>query len=277
MTPKAFRFVSLVFLVLGATIAAGGRAIRAQGNVSRPPMFDHSAWNALLEAHVVDGMVNYDAFAASHEFIAYLNALARTDPSNLPRHDQLSFWLNAYNAYTIRLINVHGERESIRNIDKSFGFLKAYGPWKEKIAVVGGHAYGLDEIEQDIIRPRFNEPRVHFALVCAAMGCPPLRSEAYVGERLDAQLDDQARIFLASPAKNRVDVSTRTVYLSPIFVGFRDYIKDFGGTERAVGRFIARYYADGPERRLLESGDFEVKQTNYDWTLNSQQNARRRP
>jgi hypothetical protein len=188
----------------------------------------------------------------------------------------VALWINAYNAYTIQLVNKHGERRSIRNINKSFGGLvKAYGPWREKLATVGGRAYGLDEIEQDILRKRFQEPRIHFALVCAAMGCPPLRSEAFTGARLDAQLDDQARAFLLrSPEKNRVDVAARTVHLSPIFVGFRDYIKDFGGSEAAVGRYVARYFPPGPERTLLESGDFKVVKTGYDWTLNSQANGR---
>jgi len=202
-------------------------------------------------------------------------SLASYDPARLPERDQLAFWINAYNAYTIRLINKHGERESIRNINKTFGVVKAYGPWKEKLARVGGRAYGLDEIEQNIIRPRFREPRIHFALVCAAMGCPPLRSEAYVGSRLDEQLDDQARTFLvASPAKNRVDVANRTLHVSPIFISFRDYIQDFGGSQAAVGRFIARYLPDGPGRQLLLSGAFKVVETEYDWTLNSQEKAR---
>ena len=238
--------------------------------------FDHSAFDALLRAHVRNGLVDYDAFAASPEFKSYLGRLAATDPATLGRADQLAFWIDAYNAYTIALINEHHERESIRNINKSLGFVKGYGPWKEKIAKVGGTGYGLDEIEQDIIRKRFHEPRIHFALVCAAIGCPPLRSEAYTGAQLDAQLDDQARRFvLHSPSKNRVDVANRTVYLSPIFVEFRDYIKDFGGSEASVGKFVARYYPAGPEQTLLESGNFKVVKTNYDWTLNSQANGAR--
>ncbi len=238
--------------------------------------FDHGAFDAMLKAHVRDGLVDYDAFARSPEFKSYLARLDATDPATLGRSEQLAFWIDAYNAYTIALINAHHERESIRNIDRSFGFVKAYGPWKEKIAKVGGHAYGLDEIEQEIIRPRYHEPRIHFALVCAAMGCPPLRSDAYTGAQLDAQLDDQARKFLLhSPSKNRVDAANRTVYLSPIFVEFRDYIKDFGGSESAVGRYIARFYPAGPEKSLLESGDFKVVKTNYDWTLNSQANGAR--
>ena len=238
--------------------------------------FDHGAFDVLLQAHVRNGMVNYDAFARAPEFASYLGRLAAFDPATLPQSEQLALWINAYNAYTIQLVNAHRERRSIRNINRSLGFIRGFGPWKEKIAVVGGRAYGLDEIEQDIIRPRYEEPRIHFALVCAAMGCPPLRGEAYVGSRLDAQLDDQARTFLLqSPTKNRVDVAARTIYLSPILVEFRDYIKDFGGSPASVGRFVARYYPPGAERDLLAGGQFRVEKTAYDWTLNSQENARR--
>jgi hypothetical protein len=262
---------TLLLRSLALVIAlAAPPAARAQGGA-----FDHGAFDALLRAHVARGMVDYDAFAASPEFPRYLSRLAATDPATLGRSEQLAFWINAYNAYTIQLINKHGERKSIRNINKTLG-IKGYGPWKEKLAKVGGVAYGLDDIEQGIIRKRFKEPRIHFALVCAAMGCPPLRSEAYTGARLDAQLDDQARTFLLkSPTKNRVDVASHTVHLSPIFVEFRDYIKDFGGSKPAVGRYIARFFPAGPERELLTSGEFKVVTTNYDWTLNSESNARR--
>ena len=261
--------VGLMALV-SAVHSASGQAVNAPAS-----HVDHSVFDALLKAHVALGMVDYDAFAASREFAAYLAELAHTDPAALGRDERLAFWINAYNAYTIQLINQHHERESIRNINRTFGFVKAYGPWKERLAVVGGHAYALDEIEQDIIRPRFHEPRIHFALVCAAMGCPLLRSEAYRGDRLGTQLEDQARTFLLeTPTKNRVDVAARTLFVSPILVGFRDYIKDFGGSERSVAAFIARYYPDGEAKRLLESGTLTVEQTRYDWTLNSQALAR---
>lgn len=237
--------------------------------------FDHSAFDALLHAHVEDGMVDYAAFERAPEFDAYLRALSAFNPRTLPREEQLAFWINAYNAYTIKLILKHGERESIRNINKSAGFIKGYGPWTEKLAAIGDSVYGLDFIEQKIIRPEFREPRIHFALVCAAMGCPPLRGEAYVGARLEQQLDDQARIFLLhSPGKNRVDATASIVYASQVFK-FRDYEKDFGGSKAAVGRFIARYYPDGAERQLLERGDWKRwEYTDYDWTLNSQENAK---
>ena len=117
-----------------------------------------------------------------------------------------------YNAYTIQLINNKNERESIRNINKSLGVLRFKGPWSEPFAAVGGRTMTLDDIEQRTIRPTLREPRIHFALVCAAIGCPPLRNEAYTGARVEAQLEDQAKVFLAqTPAKNRVDVANRTV------------------------------------------------------------------
>ena len=236
---------------------------------------DHSSFDRLLKAHVVNGLVDYDAFKADPAFAGYLKLLAATTPASLPRNEQLALWINAYNAYTIQLINNKNERESIRNVNKSLGFLKFKGPWSESFAVVGGKTYSLDDIEQRTIRPTFKEPRIHFALVCAAIGCPPLRSEAYTGARVDAQLNDQAVLFLTrTPAKNRVDVANRTVYRSQVF-SFSDYMGDFGGSEAAVGRFIARYYPAGPEKTLLESGDFKAVKTDYDWSLNSQTNGRR--
>ncbi|MEO5761285.1 MAG: DUF547 domain-containing protein [Vicinamibacteria bacterium] len=240
-----------------------------------PDRFDHSGFDTLLRRHVVAGMVNYDAFASSKEFSVYLGKLSTFDPAGLSRDEQLAFWINAYNAYTIRLITKHGERTSIRNINKAFGFFKGLGPWAEKLVVVGGKTYDLETVEQQIIRPTFKEPRIHFALVCAAMGCPPLRSEAYTGADLERQLEDQTRAFLrASPAKNRVDVATRTVWVSQVFQ-FNDYEKDFGGSKPALMRFIARSYTEGPERALLEAGDATLRYTDYDWTLNSQEQAQK--
>ncbi|MDZ7629767.1 MAG: DUF547 domain-containing protein [Gemmatimonadaceae bacterium] len=257
------------------TSAALALAVSMPHDTLDAQVVDHGAFDRLLQTHVVNGLVNYDAFKASPEFSGYLRLLAATNPAPLPRAEQLAFWINAYNAYTIQLINVKGERESIRNVNKSLGFLKFKGPWSEAFAVVGGKTYTLDDIEQRIIRPTFREPRIHFALVCAAIGCPPLRSEAYTGARLEAQLHDQAVIFLTrSPSKNRVDVGNRTVYRSQVF-SFSDYMNDFGGSESAVGRFIARYYPAGPEKALLESGEFSVVKTAYDWSLNSQANGRR--
>jgi hypothetical protein len=223
------------------------------------PSFDHAAFDALLKAHVADGRVDDGAFARAPAFPGYLDRLERAQPEALPRDEQLAFWINAYNAYTIHLVNAHRERESIRNIRATAG-----GPWKQEIVRAGGKTMSLDFVEHEIVRPRFREPRIHFALVCAAVGCPPLRREAYTGARLEAQLEDQARTFIArSPSKNRVDVATRTAYLSPVFVWFKeDFVPN-------VGKFLARYADDPAARALLESGKFKVVETEYDWSLNA--------
>ncbi len=195
-----------------------------------------------------------------------LTTLAQAHLDPLPESERLSLWINAYNAHTIELINRRGERKSIRNINKTLGLFGGKGPWKERLAEVAGSVWTLDEIEQEIIRKRFSEPRIHFALVCAAIGCPPLRNEAYVGERLDRQLGDQARAFLAeSPAKNRIDTAEGVAYLSPIFDWYRE---DFPAGTAGLGGFIARFHPSGPVKELLQSGRFRVEFTDYDWSLN---------
>jgi uncharacterized membrane protein YdjX (TVP38/TMEM64 family) len=230
----------------------------------RGDVVDHAPFDRMLQAWVTDGMVDYDAFARSPEFTRYLASLAAAHPERMARADQLAFWINSYNAYTIELINGRKERRSIRDINKRFG-ITFKSPWAEPIVQAGGRTLTLDDVEHTIIRPTYRDPRIHVALVCAAKGCPPLRAEAYVGSRLDAQLDEQARRFLAQTTKNRVDVAARTVYGSPIFTWYRE---DFGGTLAGVGAFWARYVPDGTARELLRSGAFTWVDTKYDWTLN---------
>jgi hypothetical protein len=245
-------------------------------HLSPPPTasFDHSPFDILLRKHVAAGLVDYNGFKKAREFPAYLEALARAEPASLSAPERLAFWINTYNAYTIEAILLHGERGSIRNISESgFAVGGGGGPWREKLVRAGGQVYHLDNVEHDIIRKQFAEPRIHFALVCAALGCPPLRSEAYTGARLEAQLSDQARIFLReSPAKNRVAVAEGVVYASPILVEW--YREDFGGTPEAIGKYLAGFYPEGPEKSLLLGGAFKLEATDYDWTLNSREKAR---
>jgi hypothetical protein len=246
-------------------------ALLAVALVSAAPV-DHSAFDALLRAHVEDGLVDYDAFARSESFRGYLDALHASRIEDLPASERLAFWINVYNAWTIEQINRHGERDSIRNIRRTLGLLPLKGPWSERMVRAAGRALTLDEVEHEIVRKEFEEPRIHFALVCAALSCPPLRSEAYTAARLEEQLEDQARLFLLrTPSANRVDPATGTVWVSPILVWYRE---DFGGSEDAIGRYLARYWPEGPERTLLLSGRFRVRQTDYDWTLNSVEKGR---
>jgi hypothetical protein len=229
--------------------------------------FDHSLFDRLLRAHVSEeGLVDYDAFGRSQEFQEYLASLARAPVERLPDAERLALWINAYNAYTIELINRHEERSSIRNINRALGFIRGKGPWKERMAEVGGDTWTLDEIEHEIIRPEFGEPRIHFALVCAAMGCPPLRNEAYTGMNLERQLEEQTRVFLGeSHEKNRVDPEAGRVYLSPIFDWYRE---DFPSGDEGLGAYLAQYMPGDAEKTLLTSGRFRVVFTDYDWSLN---------
>jgi uncharacterized membrane protein YdjX (TVP38/TMEM64 family) len=255
-------------LLLGAATMTPTRPVAAQGRT-----VDHAAFDALLKAHVTNGIVDYDAFAKAPTFKPYLAALGAVDPAALGRDERLTFWINAYNAFTIDLIVSKGEKQSIRNVNKSLGFLKLKGPWSDPFIKINGKLLTLDNIEHDIVRKEFGEPRIHFALVCAAMGCPPLRSEAYVAARLNEQLQDQGVKFIRqSPSKNRVDVAGKTLYVSLIF---NYYKKDFGGTEQSVGKYLAPWYPAGsPERTFLEQGQYTFTQTDYDWTLNSVPQAR---
>lgn len=134
---------------------------------------DHGTFDGLLSAHLSQaGLVDYDAFVGNSEFQDYLADLAHVRLESLPEAERLAFWINAYNAYPIELINRHEERKSIRNINKTLGFLSGRAPWNERMAEVAGDTRTLDEIEHEIIWEQFRELRIHFALVCVAVGCP---------------------------------------------------------------------------------------------------------
>ena len=252
------------------------RAVLVIVLVARPalaaPAFDHSAFDRLLASHVENGLVDYDAFAKSPDFGQYLARLAAADPEALGTPERLSLWINAYNAYTIHVVNLHVERKSIRNIVAPGASGPASNAWQQPVARVGGRAYTLDQIEHEVIRKRFPEPRIHFALACGAMGCAPLRREAYRGDRLQEQLQDQARLYLLGRTKgSRVDAANGVVYVSQIFSWYKD---DFGGDDASIGRFIAQFYPDLVERRVLSSGRFRLVTLPYDWSLNSTAPAR---
>jgi len=255
---RRMRWIASVCALAGAGAAASAQT---PAPAATP---DHAPFSAMLAAYVTDGMVDYDAFARDPRFPAYLHSLESVRAARLSREDRLAYWVNVYNAYTIQLINSRGERSSIRHINRVLG-VTVKSPWSESIVRADGRALTLDDVEHQILRPEFKDPRIHVALVCAAKGCPPLRSEAYVGSRINEQLDDQARRFLSQSHKNRVDIATRTVFGSPIFTWYRE---DFGGTIAGVANFWVRYIPAGATRDLLRAGAFTWRDTEYDWSLN---------
>lgn len=252
-------------LLLAAAVSLAPLAPQSPGE---PAPSLHAPFSSLLKAHVRHGLVDYDAFDKAPEFPTYLQALATARIDRMTTADRLAYWINVYNAYTIALINKHKERESIRNINMFLGLVKGKGPWKEEIVRAAGRTLTLDEVEHKIIRVEFKEPRIHMALVCAALSCPPLRAEAFEGARLNEQLHDQTRTFLRErQTENRLDLGNSVIHLSPIFDWYRD---DFGKTDAAILRFVAPYFDGAGERNAFTAARLTIEFTDYDWSLNLQ-------
>ena len=224
----------------------------------------HAQWSAILARWVSDGQVDYaglqrDAQPALAAYLAELSGACGPDYERWTRAERIAFWINAYNAFTVRLILDHYPIASIRTI----GWLPGAAFRQPFIPMEGlkGATISLDEIENGTLRSAFREPRIHFALVCASRSCPALRREAYRGADLDRQLDDQARLFLHDPAKNRVDPATRTLQLSSIFKWFRG---DFEAAAASLPSYAARYL----DSDTTHVADYDVAFLDYDWSLN---------
>lgn len=240
----------LLFLVIGEGIQA----------------FDHthSRLAKVLSAQVTNGAVDYAALKSSPaELRSYLNETAAVKEDEFKKWaqpQQVAFLLNLYNAATLQLVADHYPVASIKKIGGLFG-----SPWKQEVVRLWGRTITLAELEHGLLRARYTEPRIHFALVCAAKSCPPLRAEPYLPEKLDVQLTDQAKRFFAQPEKNRVEVATKTLWLSPIFKWFAD---DFSKDGRTLPEFVAPFFTEA-DAKSLRSGNFKVKFSDYDWSLNT--------
>ena len=247
----------------------------------------HALLDALVHTHVIDGRVDYRRLADDpHGLRAYLDDLGTVTPGELaawPREDQLAFWINAYNAFVLMSVVEHYPLTRHTLVGLAFpsdSIWQVPDVWKAARWRAAKRAVSLDMIEHEIIQPTFREPRTHFALVCAASSCPNLRSEAYRGDRLDTQLEDQTRRFLADANKGlRLDGSHSTVLVSKIFAW---YGADFaqvdpsatsagrGRAERGVIVFVLRHAADPGVRETLRSPGTRLGYLPYDWTLNDQ-------
>lgn len=205
--------------------------------------------------------VDYVGLRGEPEWKVMIGELAAVDPSRLrDRASQLAFWINAYNVFAIDLIVRNPPVASIRDLGSFFSPV-----WKKEAGRLAGRGYSLDEIEHSILR-KLDEPRIHGAIVCASISCPDLRREPFASDRLDAQLADNMRAWLARPEKGlKIDRSSRSVRISPIFDWFGEDFATQGGVMAVVTR-----YAPDTDRAWLEQhgATARIGYFDYDWRLN---------
>lgn len=214
-----------------------------------PSPVSHKAWDKLLQQYVsADGKVNYKGFQQSKEKLNnYLDYLANNPvQENWSKAEKMAYWINAYNAFTIKLIVENYPVNSITKLDNG-------NPWDVKWIQLGDKTYSLNNIENDILRPEFKDPRIHFAINCAAQSCPPLLNRAWTADNLNETLDQRAKAFINNPAYNKI--SKDAVQISKIFEW---YAADFNN----VIHFLNQYAT------TKISPNATVKYLTYNWDLN---------
>lgn len=269
MIMKLARTLFAIVLVAFATLA------RAQG-------FDHShaAWNAMLAKHVKTfnngnaSAVDYTALkaeqAALKAYLGTLSAVSEAEYGKWSKPQRLAFLINAYNAFTVELIvTKYPDLESIKDLGSVFS-----SPWKKKFFTLLGQERHLDDIEHGLIRApgAFDDPRIHAGVVCASIGCPMLRPEAFTAEKLDAQLDDGMKRFLADGTRNRYDAASGRLQVSKIFDWYgKDFEKGHKGYDSlktTFARHAAQLAATPEAQAKVRAGDYKLEFLDYDWKLN---------
>lgn len=211
---------------------------------------DHSLWNELLQNHVSDqGNVNYQGFKTNRsKFYSYLELLSESPPQDVwNKDDTLAYWMNVYNAFTVKLILDNYPTKSIKDID---------GPWNHRFIKIGKKWYTLNDVEHRIIR-KMNEPRIHFALVCAAVSCPRLYNKAFTGKNLETDLELLTRGFLSDSSKN--ELTENTIKLSKIF-------KWYGGDFKTNGNSLIDFLNQYSDVTISSKAKKSYK--DYNWDLN---------
>jgi hypothetical protein len=270
------------YFIVCTFIAAIAIPLSAQESSDK---FSYDDYAGILNSYVdSEGMVNYKELKNSRDKLdSFVESMAKLDRTTFEKwqdNAKIAFWLNAYNSLTLKAI--------IDNYPIKAGFFKSRiypknsirqisGLWDKIKFNVMGKQYTLEHIEHTILRVEFNEPRIHMAMVCAAIGCPPLRNEPYTAEKLDAQLEDQSKKFLANSEKFKLEGTV--VYISPIFKWFADdFVKSYGkggsfagstGAKGAVLRFVSEHL-DETLKKEMETKKLKIKYLDYDWSLNEQ-------
>ena len=233
---------------------------------------DHSYgnWDQFLNRHVKDGLVNYSVIKKSPaefgKIVRELEGVTLKEYESWSNPEKMAFWINAYNVGAIKHIL---DNYPIR---KSFGLSalrypansiqQIPGVWDNPILNLLGKKVSLNEIENERLRKEFDDPRIHFAIVCASIGCPVLRDEPYISHQLDSQLDDAVVEFLQDTKKFKYDGRSNTYYLSPIFKWFKDDFEKTGGSTVFIEKYIPQ------NKNLPDNG--QIQWQDYDWSLNEQ-------
>lgn len=217
----------------------------------------HQIWNELLQTNVDEkGNVNYKGFISEKAKLQkYLDALSKEAPKrDWSKNEKLAYWINAYNAFTVKLIIDNYPTKSIKDLGGAI--YKINTPWDIKFITIEGKSYDLNNIEHGILRKEFDEPRIHFAVNCASISCPVLRNEAFVAGKLEQQLNEQTSRFINDPIRNKIN--STTAELSKIFSWFKgDFTKD--GTLEA---FINQY------AKTKITSQTKISFMEYNWNLN---------
>lgn len=259
------------FLAVAVPADAGApRDLVARHTEGSSVRVDHVAWDTLLKSYVKPGSdglsrVDYARFKASgHAALkTYLLTLAKVDLAELDRNEQFAYLANLYNAKTIDIVLDHYPVRSIKDISLGGGVFATFigGPWKAKVLSVAGTSLSLDDIEHEILRKVFKDPRVHYAVNCASIGCPNLRTDAFTGSRLDAQLGAAARAYVNHP--RGIAVRGDTLVVSSIYDWFK---ADFGGSDAGVLRHLEAYAEPPLAAKIKSIGT--IASHDYDWRLN---------
>jgi hypothetical protein len=260
---RLFRLKPAYWAGLFLSVITTLQSCKVKDYASDSKPIDHGIWDKLTAKHVTpEGYVDYEGFIAdSVQVNAYLALLGKHHPNDThwSRDERLAYWINAYNAFTLKLIMDHYPVQSIKDIKNGIPFVNTV--WDIKFIEIEDRTYDLNNIEHGIIRPKFAEPRIHFAVNCASVSCPRLRNEAYTAERLDSQLTDQTESFLADNSKNKI--SKNELQLSKLFTW---YGGDFKNNGQEVIDFIRKY----TDQEI--SDDAKVKYIEYNWDLNIREN-----
>jgi hypothetical protein len=232
---------------------------------------DHAEWQAVLDRYVIvqePGVTSFDYQAALEDdgaamITGYVDAMTGVAVDQLNRDQQFAYWVNLYNALTVKVVLDHYPVESIRDIDISPGLFSS-GPWGKKLITVEGRTLSLDDIEHRILRPIWRDARIHYAVNCASIGCPALLPEAFDADKLEAQLDQAARDFINHP-RAVTQAPDGAFVLSSLYDWYRD---DFGKRDAEFITHLRTFAAPELAAALADMTELDIARYVYDWSLN---------